>query len=213
MTLGEQTLILAGGLRAKTAITKHISSSSLVIGADSGAEKALDMGIVPNLVVGDMDSISPKILEQLKELKVPLEIYPAEKDLTDTEIAIQAAYQRDYKDIVIAGAVGDRWDHSLANIFLLKKYADLGVNIRIIDDKNQIELINEYKRIEKDESFYSVIALADDGVVLSLKGFYYDLHRERLDFGSTRGLSNYIVEPFAEIFIESGFCLLVKSVD
>lgn len=213
MTLGEQTLILAGGLRAKTAITKHISSSSLVIGADSGAEKALDMGIVPNLVVGDMDSISPKILEQLKELKVPLEIYPAEKDLTDTEIAIQAAYQRDYKDIVIAGAVGDRWDHSLANIFLLKKYADLGVNIRIIDDKNQIELINEYKRIEKDESFYSVIALADDGVVLSLKGFYYDLDRERLDFGSTRGLSNYIVEPFAEIFIESGFCLLVKSVD
>ncbi len=213
MTLGEQTLILAGGLRAKTAITEHISSSSLVIGADSGAEKALDMGIVPNLVVGDMDSISPKILEQLKELKVPLEIYPAEKDLTDTEIAIQAAYQRDYKDIVIAGAVGDRWDHSLANIFLLKKYADLGVNIRIIDDKNQIELINEYKRIEKDESFYSVIALADDGVVLSLKGFYYDLDRERLDFGSTRGLSNYIVEPFAEIFIESGFCLLVKSVD
>ena len=97
--------------------------------ADGGYDHAKKQGIVPDILLGDLDSISERA--DIKTL-----VFPTEKNETDSEIALLYAIEKGYKDIVLTGVTGTRLDHTLNNIFLLKTASELGAKAVIADDNN-----------------------------------------------------------------------------
>ena len=113
--------IYTGGAIDAANITDHPKGDDLLIAADSGFDNATALGEKPSILVGDLDSIN---LDSIKEKKVPdgVEIYqvPAEKDLTDTQLAVELALSKGARDIVIIGGLSGRLDHTLSNLAILE---------------------------------------------------------------------------------------------
>jgi thiamine pyrophosphokinase len=187
-----------------------------VICADGGLEKAEKLQIVPDLILGDFDSVDPDVLEKYKK-KSEIIKYPAEKDFTDMELSIEIAVKKGFKDIVLVGATGgSRLDHSLANMMLLEKYYHFGVNIFIIDNNNKIQIISDNCNMlldKKEGSFVSLIPLTENISGLTLEGFKYPLDRVVVKRGSTLCVSNEIILDKGRIILESGTALLFISRD
>lgn len=185
-----------------------------ILSADGGANYCLQASLIPNIVIGDLDSISKETLKRLNENKVPIEKFPVKKDATDTELAIDYLIEKGFKDIIITGAIGSRMDHTLANILLLKKLYDKNIKGRIVNKNNTIYLIDKELILNKKEGFYvSVIPITEKGAIISLKGFEYELNRIKINFGTTQGISNYIVADKGYINIYEGKCLVFVSKD
>src|ERR1051326_5659450 len=127
-----RTIIFAGGsLRPGAAVDKAVASGELVIAADSGAEIALRYGVTPHFIVGDFDSLSLPV-EDFRERGSQILQVPAEKDETDTELAIEVAIEHGASEITILGGLGgERFEHTMANVLLLAAFKSLP--IRIVD--------------------------------------------------------------------------------
>ena len=114
----KKALLISGGNRvSKKLLDKYLDR--FIIVADGGMKMLRDYDILPNLIIGDMDSIDDKALNFIEKNNIKREIYPSHKNLTDTEICLERLVDLAYEDIVITGALGSRFDHEIANTFLL----------------------------------------------------------------------------------------------
>ncbi|MDO5717927.1 MAG: thiamine diphosphokinase [Tissierellia bacterium] len=204
--------ILIGGGEVDFKISEPISEY-FIICADRGVDNAIHLGLKPELVIGDMDSISDCNLLEIRRSNIHIIEYNPEKDKTDMELSLDYLASNGYKDIIVLGATGTRLDHTLSNIFCLKKYKEMGIYVRIIDGHNIIQYLDDHLSFDKDDYKYSILALSNDGIEVSLRGFYYDLDRHKIDFGSSLGISNYIYNDKADILVHRGYGLLIKSKD
>lgn len=208
-------IIGAGDLPRADLIKSMIAKSDLIICADGGYDYARKFGIKPHVLIGDLDSISLKSEEYIRSNRTDIKLvkHPVEKDESDLELSIEYAISENINDIIIFGAVGSRLDHSLSNILLLVKYSNEGNNIKIIDDKNTIVFIRPRMELLKSDYKYSLIPISMTGIVVSLKGFKYELDNHLIPFGTTLGISNFVIKEKAEIELHSGIGLLIKSID
>lgn len=101
-------------------IKKRITSYPFLIAVDGGANYCLEMGLHPDLILGDLDSIDPYALKSFPN--IPLKHYPVEKDKTDLELALEFAFHSQTEEIAVFGALGGRTDHTLVNTTLLSRY-------------------------------------------------------------------------------------------
>lgn len=188
-----------------------------VIAGDRGLEALYQLKIIPNHVVGDFDSVSPEILEfYKKQPKIIFHTYNAEKDNTDTDIALKLAIQMKSSEITILGALGKRMDHAIANIHILKDALGANIPCQILDEHNRIYLVNTEKTLEKDKvygKYISLIPLTSTVEGLTLKGFKYPLNRYNLPIGISLGISNEIIEDIAHIEMEKGILIVIESKD
>ena len=188
-----------------------------VIAGDRGLEALYQLKIIPNHVVGDFDSVSPEILEfYKKQPKIIFHTYNAEKDNTDTDIALKLAIQMKSSEITILGALGKRMDHALANIHILKDALGANIPCQILDEHNRIYLVNTEKTLEKDKvygKYISLIPLTSTVEGLTLKGFKYPLNKYNLPIGTSLGISNEIIEDIAHIEMEKGILIVIESKD
>ncbi len=195
-------------------LLENLDRADYIACADGGIRHLRAVEKRPDIIIGDLDSISQDDLAYVREKNIPIHKFSSIKDYTDTELAAKFLIDKGYRDIVFMAVTGDRIDHSLGNIFLLNLMLEEEVSARIIDDKNTIYILDDYMELEKEEdSFVSVIAIDDAGVEVSLSGFFYNLHREYIPFGSTRGISNEIIEDRASIQIHRGKALIIQSKD
>lgn len=207
-------LVLNGEKVNNTTILKLRDESDFILSADGGTDYCIQLGIIPDLVIGDLDSISPETLDILQEKKVPINIFPVKKDKTDSQLSIEYLIDRGAKEITIVGAIGSRIDHSLANILLLKTIKDRGVKGKIVHNNNTIYLIDDELILDKKNGYFvSIIPIEPKGALVSLKGFEYDLSKARIAFASTLGISNFIKDNKGYIKIYEGECLVVISKD
>lgn len=188
-----------------------------IIAGDRGLEALYQLKIIPNHVVGDFDSVSPEILEfYKKQPQIIFHTYHAEKDNTDTDIALKLAIQIRSSEITILGALGKRMDHALANIHILKDALEANIPCKIIDEHNRIYLINTEKTLEKDKvygKYISLIPLTSTVEGLTLTGFKYPLNHYTLPIGTSLGISNEIIEDMAHIKMEKGILIVIESKD
>ena len=188
-----------------------------IIAGDRGLEALYQLKIIPNHVVGDFDSVSPEILEfYKKQPKIIFHTYNAEKDNTDTDIALKLAIQMKSSEITILGALGKRMDHALANIHILKDALGANIPCQILDEHNRIYLVNTEKTLEKDKvygKYISLIPLTSTVEGLTLKGFKYPLNKYNLPIGISLGISNEIIEDIAHIEMEKGILIVIESKD
>lgn len=189
-------------------------ADATVVCADGGAIHALEAGVIPHTVVGDFDSLEdrPDVLERLEELGVELIRYPADKDETDLELALDFCSSRGASSVEIFCAFGGRLDHLLANVFLLAQEKFRQMNLAIADGRQTARLLREGSRISvegRPGQQLSLIPLSSEARGVSIIGTKWILREEILHFGSTRGISNCFSESRVEISLEKGFLLVV----
>lgn len=208
-------LIISGGsIKSYDLLRELIVGVDFILCADGGIRHTIPIGIIPNAVIGDLDSTTSIELDYINKNSIPVIKYPVEKDETDTELAIDYLIKKGFKDISLLAVTGTRMDHTLGNIFLLNKLRINNIDGRIIDDNNIIYMTNNKLTLRKKEDFFvSIIPINYDGVEVSLKGFYYPLNKEKIQFGSTLGISNRIVEDEGIIDIIDGLALIIQSND
>ena len=207
-------IICSGEIKDYLFIESYINKDCFIICADGGARHLKRLGITPNIILGDFDSIERETLEKYANDKT-IEIikYPKEKDMTDSEIALDCAINKGFLDIVLLGATGSRYDHSLANIFLLRKYIDCNARLRIINENNIVNITNNKIVLDKKIGFKVSIIPLTGNILVTTKGLKYKLNKDRLFFGSSIGVSNEYESMKAEILILEGVALVIESRD
>jgi thiamine pyrophosphokinase len=209
-----RVVIFAGGTyQPGTASQKALVDADMLIAADSGAATALGLGYVPAYIVGDFDSLDKQLVEQLRARGSRIIAAAVEKDETDTELAVQLAIEQGATEITLLGALGgERFDHAIANVFLLAGFDT--VPIQIIDGPSTCWLLRGPGQTTihgQIGDLLSLFPLAGDATGIRTQGLYYPLHDETLRFGKPRGVSNELTGEQAEVSLESGLLLVIHT--
>jgi len=204
------------GAEALPAEALDAASFDAVICADGGLKWAKRLGIPlsekKTTLIGDYDSMEQPVAE-----KGTLILLPREKDMTDTEAALDLALRSGYKEIRILGGLGGRFDHSMGNIGLLCKAMETGASVTMEDGYNKVFLLKPGNyTLEKGRfTYFSLIAYGGPVTGLSLSGAKYWLHNHTLPYDTTLGVSNEVEEGYdaAEISFQEGILLVIQSND
>jgi thiamine pyrophosphokinase len=186
------------------------TSGDIFIAADSGIETAEKLNITPDVLIGDFDSIdfSPDYIADIKIIK-----HPAEKNDTDSMLAVKYAIGLGYKNIAVIGGIDGRTDHTLANLFYLKHIKKQGGFGYITNGYNKISYLADSKTIiGKDYKYISVVPVSPE-ICVTLKGFKYNLENAAVRFEEPYTVSNEITEDHGEIGIISGEALICECDD
>lgn len=239
-----RALILSGGKFHKEFCKRFIKNLGayyfdLILCADKGLKYALELGLKIDYAIGDFDSFpiwkDPDLYEisdpsqhaqndqisrgfktQEGLKKINFIRLNAEKDTTDTHEAIALAVSKGADEIHLLAATGDRFDHSLANILLLKYFQEL--TLFLVDQKNKIRLLSPRTlcRISKKEQYADYISLIPispriEGVEIT--GCKYNIRNRTILLGDSIGISNEIIEDTACFSLKEGYALLIESRD
>lgn len=185
----------------------------MVISCDAGTDRAIDLGIKPDIIIGDLDSSKTTTVPDSDTIP-EVNILPHEKDMTDTEAALDLAYDRGARVITIIGGLGGRFDHTMANIGLLSKYAGKA-DVFIMDGDNFIRMLvpGEYKIIGAGYEYLGLIAYGGSVKGLTVQGAYYPLKDYTLLPNTSYAISNEITEDPATISFTDGQLLVIQSND
>lgn len=201
-------IFLHGDLADISQLPPAALDADLIIAADGGAEYAIQAGLTPHILIGDMDSISPSTMKQLNNKSI-IKVYPREKDHTDAELAVQYALTQQVTGIYMAGFLGRRIDHMMANLAYL---STLPVPVTLFEGTQQLTLIRNRSTISCKKGYeVSLLPLQEDCIGISTYGLRYPLDNETLPYGSTRGVSNVLIKESATVTIQSGTLLCILS--
>lgn len=206
-------IISSGKIENLKLLEKLVSENDFIVCADGGIDNIRKINKIPDLVIGDFDSISKDGLDFIRERNIKIEKFPKMKDKTDTQLAIDILIERGFTDIEMTGVTGSRMDHTLANIFLLKDLNLRSINTKIVDDNNTIYIVDDFLKLGKLDNYISLVPISSEGIIVSLKGFLYNLDKKYIPFGSTMGISNEIKEALGTVQIHMGQALLFESRD
>jgi len=209
--MSEKAYIFANGeLSQYENVKSGICQGDFLVAADGGSRHLNRMGLIPDLLIGDLDSIDPDYLVSLESSYTIIEKAPKEKDETDLELAIIAVVKCGLQVIRIAGALGGRIDHTLGNISLLLREDLAGCDVRLIDGEQEVFLIRDYTRITGAAGdIVSLIPWGNTVHGVSTSGLQYPLHAEALCPDKARGISNVMVSDTAEVRRDTGILVCV----
>ena len=208
-----RVILFANGLlKHDHEVRETIQPGDVILAADGGARHCLRLNLVPEEVIGDFDSLNQEALAELQAAGTELIRHPRRKDETDLELAMDAVIAMKPKRIWILGALGKRFDQSLANIFLLARGDFADIDLRLIDGQREIFLIRGFGQIEgvPGESV-SLLPLHGPAHGVRTQGLLYPLKDETLYPDRTRGISNELIAPSAQITLQSGLLICIHA--
>jgi thiamine pyrophosphokinase len=205
----ETVVVLAGGPGLRVPVS--LPSGAAVIAADSGAEYALELGLRVDLALGDFDSVSEATLGALEGAGARVERYPTAKDVTDLELALDAALAFGPERILVLGSGAGRLDHLLGQLLLLAADAYAAVQVDAQLGAAAVHVVRR-ERVLAGEPGELISLLAAHGPARGVvtDGLVYPLRGETLEAGSSRGLSNVFAASEARLSIERGSLLAVR---
>lgn len=187
----------------------HPDSGDYVIAADGGLRALEDLGIEPDLLIGDLDSLGDHPLPD----GVPLEKHPVEKDDTDTGIALAQGYAMGYRSFILCGCAGGRIDHLIANFQSMCRYSKLGANLRLIAPEYDAYALSNGSMILPHRpagTTVSIFCHGDKAEGVSIRGLYYPLDGYTLTSDHPLGVSNQHTQEEAEISVQNGTLLMIQ---
>lgn len=207
-------IICNGNILDYSRCSKLLKDCELIICADGGARHLEQLKINTHVLLGDFDSIPPELYQSMAASQTEVLSFPCEKDMTDTELALEVALERGADRIYIVGGLGSRLDHSLANVFLLKRMLSRGVKGVVTDGLNEAAAIMDGMDIEKEDGYkITLLPLTEQVEGVTTEGLYYPLVDATLQMGSTWGVSNECCMPKARVTLKKGILLVIKSRD
>ncbi|CAG0956360.1 thiamine pyrophosphokinase [Anaerolineae bacterium] len=190
-----------------------LRDDDFIIAADGGTRHALALGLTPNVVIGDLDSISKEERRKIDTAGVEVIKFPADKKETDLELAIDHAMSLHPDQILILAALGGRMDQTLANIALLSNLQLATCNIKLTDGVEEIFFCRDQAKVE-GRSGDIVSLLPWQGAVEGVftENLKWHLHYETLYPEKTRGISNEMTADTASVSIKSGLLLIAHII-
>lgn len=204
----KRCLILTAHLERPEDLKIDPTEFEAVIAADGGLVQADKLGITPTQIIGDFDSTERPEAEHLIVL-------PREKDMTDSEAAVDLAVSRGYRNIVVLGGLGGRFDHTMGNVGLLAKTLNSVDWLEFQDGQNRMFMRGPGKVTVDRGRFHYLGLIAYGGSVegLMVQNVKYPLHDFTLRDDTTLGVSNEILGDHADISLRSGRLLVIQSND
>ena len=184
----------------------------LAIAADGGTHHALTAGVIPRVIIGDLDSLSPDEQARVEAAGSQIVRFSPCKDETDLELALLHAVREGATEILVLAALGGRLDQIIANLLLLSLPELRELDVRIVEGAQEAFLIRDEALIEGQlGDTVSLIPLGGDAVGVTAEGLEWPLHRETLRFGPARGVSNVLVAEQARVRVRRGMLLCVVT--
>lgn len=212
-------IVCAGGPKDEVmSFTPYERQQVIYIGADRGTIHLLEQGIIPKEAIGDFDSVSQAEYEQIQESVDRVDAFQAEKDETDTELAVERALGYEPSAIIVTGVTGGRLDHMMSALQLLLRFQEQApeISFSIRNQQNELSILFPGRHtVAKDLDFHylSLFPLREQITAMTLTGFRYDVSNEEMVFGTTKFTSNELLEETGTISFSTGICLVVRSSD
>ncbi len=187
--------------------------ADLVVAADGGARYALDAGVVPELVVGDMDSLGEAVMREVEEHGVFLERHPARKDKMDGHLAILVVRERGAAAVDLLCAAGGLFSALFAVPHLLLASERLGLRATMMAEWGQVFVLEAGSRMVagSPQDSVSVFPFTGPATGVILEGFDYPLENARLEPGDTLGFHNQLIDEAARVSVEKGALLVIHE--
>ncbi len=205
-------LFVNGDLPRPDRFRSYLLPDDILIAVDGGLRYLTTFNLIPDFIIGDLDSADPEEVNRLQSQGVKVHRFPIRKDATDLELALEAAVKLDVSTIWIAAALGNRIDQTLGNIFLLTQPELASLDVRLVDGIREVFLIRDEVTI-KGFPGQTVSLLPLLGPVSGVTTFRlaYPLNHETLYPYHTRGISNVMLAETAAITIEDGTLLCIHT--
>jgi thiamine pyrophosphokinase len=210
----KRVVIFAGGALSPDYFDL-LDEDDFIIGADEGALFLISHGYTPDIAVGDFDSVSPEALQNIeKKSKKTITCDAVNKDLTDSEMALDIAMDLQPESILLLGVTGTRIDHSLASIQMMTRALQRQINCYVMDTHNYITLTGSKVVInDLGYTYVSLLPLTPEVSGITLEGFQYPLTDATLKLGQSLGVSNKLISSSGTVNIRSGLLLIIQSKD
>ncbi len=201
-----------GSLNDPAAALQAAATGDLIIAADGGALHCRRLGLTPHVIIGDMDSLPPEVIQAMEAAGSEIVRFPARKDFTDLELALHLALERGADEALVLAGAGGRWDQTLANMLLPAEASLAPLRISLVDGLQEILLLRGGGTLRlrgQPGDTVSLIPLGGDGRGITTHGLEYPLDDGLLSFGSTRGISNVMLSDEAEVHLKEGILVCV----
>ena len=187
------------------------------IGVDRGAYYLIEHGIIPDVIVGDFDSVSEEEYASISEVVPRVELFQAEKDDTDTDLALMRALDFEPSEVLLTGATGGRLDHheaALRSVYRMQMTYP-HIQFKIIDSHNELQFLSpgRHQLTKTSHSYLSFFAYGESVCDVTLRGVKYETTDEKIDLATSRFTSNEIISDNAYITFSCGICLMIRSMD
>ena len=209
--MSQVVVVIGGGPLSPQAVTE-VAGDATIVAADSGLDHAVDAGLRPSILVGDLDSISAhgKMWAYAHELEI--DQHAVDKDATDTELALSRAAATEATDLLVLGSTGDRFDHALGTIAALgsPKLAHFE-SIRLLLDDAVVHIIHAGRSLPlelRPNTLFSLLALHGPCRGVEVTGARWPLTDAVLEPSSTRGISNEAIDQL-NVSVTDGILTLV----
>lgn len=204
-----KAVVMAAGGAVDERIRPYLEDSDLVVAADGGAALLLSLGVVPQVVVGDFDSLGEEAAERLQRLGSQLVRVQPEKDETDTELAVRHALERGARSVVLLGAIGSRLDHTLANLLLLGRLASQGISAQAVAPPLTVHAVSRELILRGSPGdTVSVLPILGSAAGVYECGFKYGLAGRNLEPSAVLGMSNELLGREGRISVGRGVLLV-----
>ncbi len=207
-----RALIITGG---ECAANVRVPEHDFCIAADSGFVRAKTLGVFPDYIIGDFDSVGEppeEYADPATGRKSEIIRHPTQKNETDTMLAADFAVEKGATTLYIIGGLGGRADHTMSNVFLLEKLATDGVPAIYTDGSNELRVICEGESAlipHGEYKYFSTLAL--NRCVISVSGCVYPLDHEELLRTNAYAVSNETLPDGATVTCHEGKLLLIRS--
>lgn len=195
------------------ALRRWLLPDDTLVCADGGTRHCLALGLTPDVVVGDLDSVGQDVVAELARLEVAVERHPTDKDQTDLELALERALRDGADEVLLLGALGGRLDQTLANLLILAQ-RPWPAPIRLAEGKQIAQVLRGGDSLTVDAppgSTVSVVPLSALVTGITYHGLKYPLIDATLRLGSTRGISNEVAASPITVRIARGLLLVVTE--
>lgn len=203
----EAVLLAGGSIDDYAKIKDLIPKNSYLVCADRGYDHALQMGLVPALVIGDMDSVKHDIPDCIPQI-----VRNPKKDETDTQLALDYLTEKGYNKIRLFACLGGRIDHQYANLQLLERYYRKNIWLSMEDETSEIFLIGDGMRLEVigcHGDIVSVFAVSKAAEGIDMEHLEYALHHGTLHRDTPMGISNVMLADTCSISVDKGILLII----
>ena len=195
-------------------LIRHVAGlADLVVAADGGARYALEAGVMPDLVVGDMDSLGEDFARKIERRGASLERYPVRKDKMDGHLAVLAARERGATAVDLLCAAGGGLGALFATAHILLAAERIGLHSTLVADRGRMFVIEDDSRTVQGtpQDSVSIFPLSGPAVGVTLEGMEYPLENASLEPGDTLGFHNELIGREATVSVESGALLVVQE--
>ena len=211
--MARKAIIVAGGDVHSEDLLKEVQRGyDLLLAADSGGIVLYELGYLPDVLIGDFDSLDRNLLALFRAKGVKITEFPPEKDWTDLELAVQTVINLNVQEIIIYGAIGDRLDHTLGNLSLLYQAMVSGVKAVIVGLRERVLLLGPDETLTLSpaaNTFFSLLPLFPGVEGVTEREAKYPLDNASIPFGSTRGIHNEFITRPVTISIKRGYAFVI----